>query len=56
VLSACRASAGELCAIVESKDPELFRIFFEQNSRHLGDNCRKGLDITDTLIESMVNR
>ncbi len=56
VLSACRSSAGDLCAIVESKDAEAFRTFFEQNSRHLGDYCRKGQDITDTLIESMVNR
>jgi len=56
VLSACRSSAGDLCAIVESKDPEAFKNFFEQNSRHLGDYCRKGQEITDTLIESMVNR
>jgi len=56
VLSACRSSAGDLCAIIESKDPEAFKTFFEQNSRHLGDYCRKGQDVTDTLIESMVNR
>lgn len=56
VLSACRSSAGDLCAIVKSQDPEAFYQFFEQNSRHLGDYCKKGQDMTDALIECMVNR
>ncbi|NTV54610.1 MAG: prephenate dehydrogenase/arogenate dehydrogenase family protein, partial [Syntrophaceae bacterium] len=33
VLSACRSSAGDLLAIVESRDPEAFRHFFDENSR-----------------------
>jgi prephenate dehydrogenase len=56
VLEACKSSAGDLCTIVASQDPEAFRKFFEQNSRHLGDYCRKGQDTTDALIESMVNQ
>jgi len=56
VLSACRNSAGDLLSIVESQDPEAFRQFFEKNSRHLGNYCAKGQDMTDTLIECMVNR
>jgi len=56
VLDACQASANELAAIVRTKDPALFREFFEKNSRHLGPYCDEGQKTTDTLIECMVNR
>jgi prephenate dehydrogenase len=56
VLAACRHSAADLAAIVEAKDPEQFRVFFEKNSRHLGDYCQEGQEITDVLIECLVNR
>jgi prephenate dehydrogenase len=56
VLSVCTSSAGDLVDIVNSKDPEQFRKFFQQNSRHLGKYCDEGLKTTDALIESMVNR
>jgi prephenate dehydrogenase len=56
VLAACRNSAADLTAIVEAKDPEQFRKFFEQNSRHLGTYCQEGQKTTDALIECMVNR
>lgn len=56
VLAACRSSAVDLAAIVEAKDPEHFRAFFEKNSRHLGAYCEEGLKTTDALIECLVNR
>jgi prephenate dehydrogenase len=56
VLAACRDSAAELSSIVGSRDPALFRQFFEQDSRHLGAYCDEGQAITDALIECMVNR
>ena len=56
VLEACRSSAGDLAAIVGSQDPELFRAFFEENSRYLGAFCAEGQKMTDSLIERMVNR
>ena len=56
VLAACRSSAADLAAIVEAKDPEQFRAFFEKNSRHLGKYCEEGQKTTDALIECMVNR
>ena len=56
VLAACRSSAADLAAIVETKDPEQFRVFFERNSRHLGSYCEEGQRTTDALIEYMVNR
>ncbi|MDO9549684.1 MAG: prephenate dehydrogenase/arogenate dehydrogenase family protein [Methanoregula sp.] len=56
VLAACRSSAADLAAIVEAKDPEQFRAFFEKNSRHLGAYCEEGQATTDALIECMVNR
>jgi prephenate dehydrogenase len=56
VLAACRASAAELAAIVDAKDPEKFREFFAANSRHLGSYCEEGQRTTDALIECMVNR
>jgi prephenate dehydrogenase len=56
VLSVCTSSAGDLVDIVNSKDPEQFRKFFQQNSRYLGKYCDEGLKTTDALIESMVNR
>jgi prephenate dehydrogenase len=56
VLSACTSSAGDLAGIVGSKDPELFRAFFDKNSRHLGPFCAEGQRMTDTLIDCMVNR
>lgn len=56
VLEACKSSAGDLAAIVGSHDPELFRAFFEKNSRHLGDSCEEGQKMTDMLIDCMVNR
>jgi len=56
VLDACREATGELAAIVRTKDPALFREFFEKNSRHLGPYCDEGQKMTDTLIECMVNR
>ena len=56
VLAACRDSASELESIVSSRDPERFREFFGQDSRHLGAYCEEGLAVTDALIECMVNR
>ncbi len=56
VLAACRSSAADLAAIVEAKDPEQFRVFFEKNSRHLGAYCQEGQKTTDALIECLVNR
>jgi prephenate dehydrogenase len=56
VLEACKSSAGDLAAIVSTKNPELFREFFEKNSRHLGPSCDEGQKMTDTLIDCMVNR
>ncbi|MGB9175203.1 MAG: prephenate dehydrogenase/arogenate dehydrogenase family protein [Methanoregula sp.] len=56
VLEACRSSAGDLAQIVGSRDPELFRAFFMRNSRHLGPWCTEGQEMTDTLIDCMVNR
>jgi len=56
VLEACKSSAGELAKIVGSKDPDLFRAFFEKNTRHLGPSCNEGQNMTDTLIDCMVNR
>jgi len=56
VLEACRSSAGDLAAIVGSKDPALFRAFFEKNTRPLGSSCNEGLKMTDTLIDCMVDR
>lgn len=56
VLSGCRASATELAEVVNSHDPELFRLFFERNSRHLGKYCEEGQKMTDTLIDCMVEK
>lgn len=56
VLGACRSSAGDLAEIIGSQDPELFRAFFERNSRHLGSSCDEGQKMTDALIECMVDR
>jgi len=56
VLSVCTSSARDLDDIVNSKDPERFREFFQRNSRHLGKYCDEGMKTTDALIESMVNR
>ena len=56
VLSVCTSSAGDLVDIVNSKDPEQFRKFFQRNSKHLGNYCDEGMKTTDALIESMVNR
>ncbi len=56
VLSACTLSAETLTGIVTSKDPVLFREFFEANNRHLGAYCDEGMKTTDALIEYMVNR
>jgi len=56
VLAACRSSAADLSAIITAKDAEMFREFFEKNSRHLGEYCEEGQKTTDALIECMVNR
>jgi prephenate dehydrogenase len=56
VLSVCTSAAGDLFDIVNSKDPEQFREFFLRNRRHLGKYCDEGMQNTDALIESMVNR
>jgi prephenate dehydrogenase len=56
VLSVCTSSAGDLRRIVNSKDPALFREFFEANSRHFGAYGEEGMSTTDALIEYMVNR
>lgn len=56
VLEACRSSAGDLAEIVGSHDPKLFRGFFERNTRHLGPYCDEGQEMTDTLIDCMVNK
>ncbi|MFA6226426.1 MAG: prephenate dehydrogenase/arogenate dehydrogenase family protein [Methanoregula sp.] len=56
VLAACRSSAADLAAIIDAKDPEQFKKFFEKNSRHLGRYCDEGQKTTDALIECMVNR
>ena len=56
VIEACRTSAAELENIVKQQDPELFRAFFDSDSRHFGRCCDAGLKMTDSLIECMVNR
>jgi prephenate dehydrogenase len=56
VLEACKSSAGDLAKIVGSHDPELFRAFFERNTRHLGPACDEGQKMTDALIDCMVNK
>ena len=56
VLAACRASAGDLSAIINNGDTDLFRAFFERNTRHFGEYCNKGQETTDALIEIMVKR
>lgn len=56
VIEACRSSSANLAEIVKQQDPALFRAFFEQNSRHLGAYCNEGQEITDAIIECMVNR
>ncbi len=56
VLASCQASAADLAAIVERRDPQKFREFFEADSRHLGAYCEEGQRMTDALIESLVNR
>lgn len=56
VLAGCRASATELAEVIKSQDPELFRSFFERNNLHLGNYCREGQKITDTLIDCMVEK
>lgn len=56
VLEACCSSAEDLRSVVGSKDPEEFSTFFKENSSHLGRYCEKGQEMTDALIECMVNR
>lgn len=56
VLDACQESARTLAGIVTSGDADRFRAFFKENSRHFGDYCREGQEMTDALIESMVKR
>ncbi|MCK9632702.1 MAG: prephenate dehydrogenase/arogenate dehydrogenase family protein [Methanoregula sp.] len=56
VLAACRGSASDLSSVVTGHDPELFKLFFERNSRHLGSYCEEGQKMTDALIECMVNK
>lgn len=56
VLAACRGSAADLEAIVKKHDAAGFREFFEANSTHLGEYCKKGQETTDMLIDSMVNK
>ncbi|NMB78182.1 MAG: prephenate dehydrogenase/arogenate dehydrogenase family protein [Methanomicrobiales archaeon] len=54
VIDACRSSTTDLEEIVKQQDPDLFRVFFEKNSRHLGPYCNEGQKMTDALIECMV--
>ena len=56
VLEACTASAHELKEIVGTQDPEQFSEFFRKDSRHFGRFAESGQELTDLLIESMVNR
>jgi prephenate dehydrogenase len=56
VIAACRSAAGDLAEIVTSGDPDAFAEFFAQDSRHLGTYCKRGQDLTDTLIECMVKK
>jgi prephenate dehydrogenase len=56
VLAACRESVASLQTIVLEKDPEPFAAFFARNAHHFGDYCAEGMEITDALINSMVNR
>ena len=56
VIDACRAAADNLAAIVKSGDPEAFEAFFKEDSRHLGDYCGRGQELTDRLIECMVRK
>jgi prephenate dehydrogenase len=56
VLEACCSSADDLRSLVGSGDPEAFSHFFKENSSHLGSYCEKGQEMTDTLIECMVNK
>ncbi|MGB8219727.1 MAG: prephenate dehydrogenase/arogenate dehydrogenase family protein [Methanoregula sp.] len=56
VIAACRSAAGDLAEIVTSGDPDAFAEFFRQDTRHLGTYCKRGQDLTDTLIECMVKK
>jgi prephenate dehydrogenase len=56
VLEACCSSAEDLRSLVGSGDPEAFSLFFKENSSHLGSYAEKGQEMTDALIECMVNR
>jgi len=56
VIDACREAAEKLAAIVKSGDPKAFEAFFKEDSRHLGDYCGRGQELTDRLIECMVRK
>jgi prephenate dehydrogenase len=56
VLAACRSAVGDLEAIVKTGDPEAFAEFFGRDTRHLGEYCKRGQDLTDALIECMVKK
>jgi len=56
VIDACRAAADNLAAIVKSGDPQAFEAFFKEDSRHLGDYCGRGQELTDRLIDCMVRK
>ncbi|MFA7695056.1 MAG: prephenate dehydrogenase/arogenate dehydrogenase family protein [Methanoregula sp.] len=55
-IAACRSAAGELSDIVTSGDPEAFADFFSRDTRHLGEYCKRGQDLTDALIGCMVKK
>jgi len=56
VLEACCSSAEDLRSLIGSGDPEAFSAFFRENHSHLGKYCERGQEMTDALIECMVNR
>ncbi|MEN6443443.1 MAG: prephenate dehydrogenase/arogenate dehydrogenase family protein [Methanoregula sp.] len=56
VLDACQDAVRNLADIVTAGDPDRFREFFRDNSRHFGDYCQQGQETTDALIECMVKK
>lgn len=56
VLDACQDAVRNLTDIITAGDPDRFRDFFQENSRHFGDYCQQGQEVTDALIECMVKK
>ncbi|MFA5332048.1 MAG: prephenate dehydrogenase/arogenate dehydrogenase family protein [Methanoregula sp.] len=56
VVDACRSAVGDLSAIVKAGELDAFAEFFRNDTRHLGEYCKRGQDLTDSLIECMVKK